>query len=581
MATYDPRQTFKAQQAAFGRASGVTQQQEAKTSFASGSTYDEVPQVLTKGLGSRSDKPKKEEKSLDRKIYEYFMDAGAKVDEPEQNVFALPVYERSMFKIPAVTEVTTQGIKDPFDQFSADTYQFGGYDDTREAAPQVTQTQDPDMQDPRKGLMSAPTMDQPSTPEALTGIPRGLALGNATPSKSYLIKDGDTLSQIAKDNNTTVKAILDLNSEIEDKNVIDAGARIEIPLSDTQAALRGGLNREKNNEGVQTASSGDIITDTLNSLKGQIPERDTELDPMSAQEASFERMGIMSPTSFKSQSNNVDAIEARKAEDMEAQRLLGVTVDGKFGPNSKRATASFQYKVGLPVSGKIDYATMEALRNQDSADPRNAKPRMDVLNDAGNAPDINKVKAWAKTNIADPMKAAAFVATVEAETGGSTLVETGYSKANAIEVFVDQNARKDGTLGPKMTARKAAIEALPSNHSADDIFDIVYGNRLGNTQPSDGSKYKGRGLIQLTGKSNYKAVGDIIGVDLVANPELINDPKNAAPAAMAYLSLAGKDFFAKDVTQASLAKTVGHSGGTAEAQERFERAEELKEEMYK
>ena len=313
MATYDPRQTFKAQQAAFGRASGVTQQQEAKkakTSFASGSTYDEVPQVLTKGLGSRSDKPKKEEKSLDRKIYEYFMDAGAKVDEPEQNVFALPVYERSMFKIPAVTEVTTQGIKDPFDQFSADTYQFGGYDDTREAAPQVTQTQDPDMQDPRKGLMSAPTMDQPSTPEALTGIPRGLALGNATPSKSYLIKDGDTLSQIAKDNNTTVKAILNLNSEIEDKNVIDAGARIEIPLSDTQAALRGGLNREKNNEGVQTASSGDIITDTLNSLKGQIQERDTELDPMSAQEASFERMGIMSPT----KPQPVDAITAATTE---------------------------------------------------------------------------------------------------------------------------------------------------------------------------------------------------------------------------------------------------------------------------
>ena len=79
MATYDPRQTFKAQQEAFGRASGVTQQQEAKkakkakTSFASGSTYDEVPQVITtspvKGLGSRSSDTKQEEKSLDRKIY--------------------------------------------------------------------------------------------------------------------------------------------------------------------------------------------------------------------------------------------------------------------------------------------------------------------------------------------------------------------------------------------------------------------------------------------------------------------------------------------------------------------------------
>ena len=119
--------------------------------------------------------------------------------------------------------------------------------------------------------------------------------------------------------------------------------------------------------------------------------------------------------------------------------------------------------------------------------------RINVLNEAGNAPDMGKVTEWAKKNIADPLKAAAFVSTVEAETGQRTLVETGYSKERAIEVFVDRNAREDGTLGPKMTARKAAIEALPSNHSADDIFDIVYGNRLGNDQPTDGSKFKGRG----------------------------------------------------------------------------------------
>jgi len=276
----------------------------------------------------------------------------------------------------------------------------------------------------------------------------------------------------------------------------------------------------------------------------------------------------------------VDAVEARKAEAMEAQKLLGVTVDGDFGPNSTRAMASFQYKVGLPVSGKIDSATLDALRDPNSADPRNAKPRISVLNEAGDAPDMSKVTEWAKNNIADPLKAAAFVSTVESETGERTLIEEGYSKKRAIEVFVDRNSKADGTLGPKMTARKAAIQALPSDHSADDIFNIVYGGRLGNDQPSDGSTYKGRGLIQLTGKTNYKSVGDLIGVDLVANPELVNDPKYAAAVAMAYLSLTGKNFFNKDVTQASLAKTVGHSGGTAEAKKRFDRAEELKKEMY-
>jgi len=278
--------------------------------------------------------------------------------------------------------------------------------------------------------------------------------------------------------------------------------------------------------------------------------------------------------------DNVDAVEARKAEVMEAQKLLGVTVDGKFGPNSTRAMASFQYKVGLPVSGKIDSATLGALRDPNSADPRNAKPRISVLNEAGDAPDMSKVTEWAKNNIADPLKAAAFVSTVESETGGRTLIEEGYSKKRAIEVFVNRNANDKGKLGPKMIARKAAIQALPSDHSADDIFNIVYGNRLGNDQPNDGSTYKGRGLIQITGKANYKLVGDLIGVDFVAEPELINDPKYAAAAAMAYLSLPDKNFFSKDVTKDSLAKTVGHSGGTAEAKKRFDRAEVLLAEMY-
>ena len=69
------------------------------------------------------------------------------------------------------------------------------------------------------------------------------------------------------------------------------------------------------------------------------------------------------------------------------------------------------------------------------------------------------------------------------------------------------------------------------------------GANLGNTSATDGSKYKGRGLVQITGKDNYRRVGDIIGVDLVNNPELVKDPKYAAAAAMAYLTLPGKDFF--------------------------------------
>lgn len=51
---------------------------------------------------------------------------------------------------------------------------------------------------------------------------------------------------------------------------------------------------------------------------------------------------------------------------------------------------------------------------------------------------------------------------------------------------------------------------------------------MGNTQVGDGARYYGRGLIQITWKSNYLRYGGLIGVDLVANPELALKPDNAA-----------------------------------------------------
>jgi putative chitinase len=58
---------------------------------------------------------------------------------------------------------------------------------------------------------------------------------------------------------------------------------------------------------------------------------------------------------------------------------------------------------------------------------------------------------------------------------------------------------------------------------------------LGNTGPPDGATFRGRGFIQLTGRNNYRFYGDLLGYDLIGNPELANAPQPAAQILAAYL----------------------------------------------
>ena len=57
---------------------------------------------------------------------------------------------------------------------------------------------------------------------------------------------------------------------------------------------------------------------------------------------------------------------------------------------------------------------------------------------------------------------------------------------------------------------------------------------LGNTEPGDGVRFRGRGLIQVTGRANYSKLGDELGLDLLSNPKVAEEPLTAVYSACQY-----------------------------------------------
>lgn len=81
---------------------------------------------------------------------------------------------------------------------------------------------------------------------------------------------------------------------------------------------------------------------------------------------------------------------------------------------------------------------------------------------------------------------------------------------------------------------KTLADALPFARNPEALANWVYGGRMGNTAPGDGWRYRGRSPIQITGKTNYERVGDLMGQDLVGLPELLEQPRFALEATIAW-----------------------------------------------
>ena len=126
--------------------------------------------------------------------------------------------------------------------------------------------------------------------------------------------------------------------------------------------------------------------------------------------------------------------------------------------------------------------------------------------------------AMGKYGIVTRLRIAAFIAQIGHESGQLTrLVENlNYSAEGLMKTW---------------PSRFDLVRATAAARKPEQIANIVYAGRMGNTEPGDGWKYRGRGLFQVTGKTNYAACGDALGLDFVNRPELLEQPQHACMSA--------------------------------------------------
>ncbi len=205
-----------------------------------------------------------------------------------------------------------------------------------------------------------------------------------------------------------------------------------------------------------------------------------------------------------------------------AAGLYSGDIDGSFGPHMQAAVQQFQQQKGLPANGILDAATAAALGIQD-APPVSCHvqgvtaqliapmfPGTPIENIEANLPYI--LNALADAGLCDRQMILMALATIRAET--STFLP--------ISEF-------QSTLNTSQGGRP---------------FDL-YDNKkdLGNQGPPDGANFRGRGFIQLTGRSNFQVHGQSIGIaqELLANPTIAHRPDIAAKLLASFLKAHERD----------------------------------------
>ena len=166
-------------------------------------------------------------------------------------------------------------------------------------------------------------------------------------------------------------------------------------------------------------------------------------------------------------------------------------------------------------------------------------------------------QAMKEFGITTSVQQAMFIAQVGHESASFTLlVESfNYSINGLLATFGKRlSADQASALG-----RQTGEKSVPVNRQRA-IANLIYSGRMGNKAVDDGWKYRGRGLIQITGLDNYRACGTALKLDLISNPDQLQSDVNAARSAAWFWQSRNCGQYADDIQRVTQLINGGNNG---------------------
>jgi peptidoglycan L-alanyl-D-glutamate endopeptidase CwlK len=204
-------------------------------------------------------------------------------------------------------------------------------------------------------------------------------------------------------------------------------------------------------------------------------------------------------------------------------------VDGNFGPGTKAALIAFQKSKGLTADGLAGPQTMNALQ-LGGATPAGVSTTTNSGGSAGSGAATGAAPAVAgvTAEIVSKMFPGVPITNIKENLPFvlQALADAGLADKPMVLMALATIRAETGNFTP-LSEFKSKFNTAPGG-----VPFALYDNRadLGNQGPPDGANFKGRGYIQLTGRSNYRVHGAAIGLgnQLIDNPKLANEPGIAA-----------------------------------------------------